>query len=73
MGVGTIGVVSRKKLGAQTGPMMLMMLAIGQDAWAVSCLQIPVLVGSALYDKHETGLVCIAQAKPYKMCTLHGF
>ena len=31
------------------------------------------LVGSALYDKHETGLACIAQAKPYKMCMLHGF
>ena len=23
--------------------------------------------------KHETGLACIAQAKPYRMCTLHGF
>ena len=31
------------------------------------------LVGSALYDKHETRLACIAQAKPYKMCMLHGF
>ena len=35
--------------------------------------QITVLVGSALYDKHETGLACIAQTKPYKMCMLHGF
>ena len=34
---------------------------------------LPVLVGSALYDKHDTGLACIAQAKPNKMCTLHGF
>ena len=31
------------------------------------------LVGSALYDKHETGVACIAQAKLYKMCMLHGF
>ena len=23
--------------------------------------------------RHETGLACIAQAKPYKMCMLHGF
>ena len=30
-------------------------------------------VGSALYDKHKTGLACIAQAKPYEMCRLHGF
>ena len=29
------------------------------------------LVGSALFDKHETGLACIAQAEPYKMCILH--
>ena len=31
------------------------------------------LVGSAQYDKHETGLARVAQAKPYKMCMLHGF
>ena len=35
----------------------------GQFLW----LLVPVLVGSALYDKHETGLACIARAKPYKM------
>ena len=30
------------------------------------------LVGSALYDKHETGLACIAQVKACNMCMLHG-
>ena len=34
---------------------------------------IPVLVGLALYDKHGTGLACIAHAKPYKLGMLHGF
>ena len=62
----------KRKLEAQTGPMMLLMLALEGLLGTCLLLKISVLVGSGLYDKHETGLACIAQAKLYKMSMLHG-
>ena len=40
--------------------------------WAVF-VAVNTSVSRVLYDKHETGLACLAQAKPYKMCMSHGF
>ena len=41
-----------------------------QSASLGSCFSCQV---SRLPVPNETGLVCIAQARPYKMCMLHGF
>ena len=55
---------------------MLMMLA--PLASIISIIGAPFLLFRFLgclcpRGKQETGLACIAQAKPYKMCMLHGF
>ena len=56
----------RKEIGGPNRPMMLMMLALGGLQGAVF-VAVGTSVGrTALYDKHETVLACIAQAKPRK-------
>ena len=63
---------------------MLMMLALG-GCWDLKMRDKPrqnapkyvlwfVAINTSLgRTKHETGLACIAQAKPYKQCKLHVF
>ena len=70
MGVETSYVWCQKETGGPNRPHD----AHDASSWLGTCLllKISVLVGSGLYDKHETGLACIAQAKLYKMSMLHG-
>ena len=64
---GSWGAAGQLKFVMNPNKTPLKIAAVG----SVCSCEIPVLVGPALYD--ETGLACIAQAKPYKSCMLHGY
>ena len=80
---GLLCVVSRRKLEAQTDPIMLMMLALGgcraleerhkpQQTLKMRAVGSVCGCKPALHDKHAKGFACIAQTKPYyKLCMLH--